>query len=204
LFQINSVLYSFITQFVDRFTVESSRLKNHDYSASGIYFITICTVHHNKFFGKINNLQMELSKMGDIAQDCLNEIPLHFPNIKILESVVMPNHVHILMELLKPIDNNQVETHRRDVACNVSTSKNNVSTNKNIFFSRISPKPNSISSIIRSFKSAVTRTINPHTIFFAWQPRFYDEIINDEKQYQIVKLYIKNNIQNWQKDKFYR
>jgi len=54
------------------------------------------------------------------------------------------------------------------------------------------------------YKSSVTRLINPHAIFFAWQPRFYDELIKDQKQFEIIKRYIQNNPVNWQKDKFYQ
>ena len=55
------------SKFADKFSVDSPRLKKWDYSTPGIYFITICTVHHNKFFGKIIGGQIELSKMGIIA-----------------------------------------------------------------------------------------------------------------------------------------
>ena len=47
--------------FANKFKTSSSRLQNFDYSSSGIYFITICTLNHNNFFGKIINNQMELS-----------------------------------------------------------------------------------------------------------------------------------------------
>ena len=222
------------SKFADRFSVSSPRLPNWDYSSPGIYFVTICTLNHNPFFGKIINNKMIFSPCGQIVRQCLIDIPKHFPNVKLLDYVVMPNHLHILMETI-PLRSNSmetsisksVETHRlnicRDVACNVSTYKNNVSTttpvstnkHKNVsikidnkynqqFFSRISPKLNSISTIIRSFKSAVTRQINPKTIFFVWQSRFYDEIIKDNKQLSVVKQYIQNNVTSWEKDKFYR
>jgi len=193
-----------LTKFADKFKLKSSRLNNWDYSTSGFYFITICTYNHNNFFGKIIDNKMELSKMGIIANQCLIEIPKHFSNVILDEYIVMPNHVHILIKLLK------INDQCRDVACNVSTNINNVSINtnkistkQNEYFSKISPKQKTISSIIRSFKSAVTRQINPKTIFFAWQPRFHDHIIKNEKELLIVKNYIINNPINWQKDKFF-
>jgi len=41
-------------------------------------------------------------------------------------------------------------------------------------------------------------------MFFAWQSRFHDEIVKDDQQLIITKQYIRNNVANWEKDKFYR
>jgi len=68
--------------------------------------------------------------------------------------------------------------------------------------SNISPKPGSISTIIRSYKSIVTkhaRKINPA---FAWQPRFYDHIIRNDESYGRIRQYITENPKNWEKDRF--
>lgn len=37
-----------------------------------------------------------------------------------------------------------------------------------------------------------------------WQPRFHDHIIRNDDEYQRIFKYIKTNIHNWGKDKFYR
>ena len=52
-------------------------------------------------------------------------------------------------------------------------------------------------------KSAVTKHARRLGYQFAWQPRFYDHIIRNEAAYDRITRYIKNNPQNWQKDKFY-
>ena len=194
------------SKFADKFFVDSPRLKNWDYSTPGIYFITICAVYHNKFFGKIINDQMELSNKGIIVKEELLKTFVIRKNIKLHEYVIMPNHVHLLMEIKKQNNNNQLNN-CRDVACYVSTTKNNISTDqkrisKGSNFSIISPKENTISSIMRSFKSAVTKQINPKTTFFAWQPRFHDEIIKDKNRFFMIKQYIKNNPKNWEKDEY--
>ncbi|MFP4622282.1 MAG: transposase, partial [Bacteroidales bacterium] len=74
---------------------------------------------------------------------------------------------------------------------------------KNQFMSNISPKPGSVSTIIRSYKSIVTkhaRKINPA---FAWQSRFYDHIIRNDRSYERIKQYIIDNPKNWKNDRFY-
>jgi putative transposase len=187
-------------RFADKFKTSSSRLKNFDYSTPGIYFITICTYRHNNFFGKIINNQMGLSKMGLITKlELLKTFEIR-KNIKLHQYIIMPNHVHLLMEIKYQIKNNKIE---------VETSHRGVSTNKsrnNIHHPEIAIKnwqPNSVGSIICQFKSICTKRINPHKIFFAWQPRYYDQIIKDTKQYFVIKQYIKNNVINWEKDKFF-
>jgi len=59
--------------------------------------------------------------------------------------------------------------------------------------SAISPKPGSLSVIIRSYKSAVTnhvRKINPR---FGWQSRFYEHIIKDMNDLERIRKYIRTN-----------
>jgi len=65
------------------------------------------------------------------------------------------------------------------------------------------PGANSISSIVGSYKSVVSKNahlINPD---FAWQSRFLDHIIRDEDSFKRIKNYISNNPENWKEDKFY-
>ena len=179
-------------KFSEKFKLNSPRLKNWDYSTPGYYFITICTYNHNNFFGKIINNKMELSKMGIISNQCLIDIPRHFSNVILDEYIVMPNHVHILLKLSKTMSN-YVET---PYVASLQTENKYKELNKKS--NQLIPK------VIQQFKSAVTRQINPKTIFFGWQPRFHDEIIRNEKEYLIIKQYIQNNVINWDKDKFYK
>jgi len=61
---------------------------------------------------------------------------------------------------------------------------------------------NSISSIIGSYKSAVTKHAHRLRYKFAWQSRYHDHIIRNNDEYQRIKDYIINNPQNWNNDKF--
>lgn len=69
---------------------------------------------------------------------------------------------------------------------------------------KISPKTGSVSTIIRSYKSAVTKYAHRLGFEFEWQTRFYDHIIRDGKSYQNISDYIINNPARWQDDKFYK
>jgi putative transposase len=186
-----------LDKFADKYLVKSSRLNNWDYSASGFYFITICTLNHNNFFGKIINEEMKLSKIGEIVYDEWFKTEKIRKNIKLNSFVIMPNHIHLLIKIKNQIE--PKDNYCRDVLQNVSTDKQNNSK----YFSLISPKSNSISNIIKMFKSSVTRRINPKLQFFAWQTRFHDHIIRNQKEYFTIKKYIQNNIKNWEKDELF-
>ena len=62
---------------------------------------------------------------------------------------------------------------------------------------------NTVSSIIGSYKSAVTRHARRLGYEFAWQPRFHDHIIRNEQAYINISNYIINNPIKWQEDKFH-
>ena len=200
-------------KFADKFKLKSTRLKNWDYSSSGYYFITIKTLNDNKFFGKIIDEKLELSKIGGIVKQ---ELLITFEirkSIKLVEWIIMPNHIHLIIEIIKQNNN------CRDVLQNVSTNIpfcvsikqsivstkytsidiNNTSINIKNNFSVISPKSDSISNIIKQFKSSVKRNCNQQNLFFAWQTRFYDHVIQSEKELNNTRQYIKNNPKNWDK-----
>lgn len=80
--------------YKNKYRVESTRLKDWDYSSTGCYFITICTKNQECFFGDIVNGKIRLSKIGEIISHVWMEIPQHFHNIELDEFVIMPNHIH--------------------------------------------------------------------------------------------------------------
>lgn len=89
--------------------IKRNRLSDYDYSQCGVYFVTICTKERkNLFWAKDNivgasiarpNEGYVLSDMGKIAEDGIKNIPQYYP-VNIDCYVVMPNHVHILMEIV--------------------------------------------------------------------------------------------------------
>ncbi len=77
----------------------SIRLHEYDYSQNGFYFLTICTKNRECLFGKIQNAKMNLSNIGKIVNNCWQTIPDHFPQIALHEYVIMPNHIHGIIEI---------------------------------------------------------------------------------------------------------
>jgi REP element-mobilizing transposase RayT len=67
----------------------------------------------------------------------------------------------------------------------------------------ISPKPGSVSTIIRSYKSVVTKHARKILPEFGWQSRFYDHIIRNDGSYERIRQYIIDNPKKWEQDRFY-
>jgi putative transposase len=62
---------------------------------------------------------------------------------------------------------------------------------------------NTISSIVGSYKSAVTKYCNRLGLPMGWQTRFHDHIIRDGASFQRISEYIKDNPANWKDDGFF-
>ena len=151
-----------------------TRLKGYDYGAPGAYFITICTQDRKELLSKII--------VGDdayiVPQNNLSEIGL------ICDKYI--NNINIKYE-------------------NVTVDKYVIMPNHIhliIFLHgtmRASSPTKSIESIIRSFKTLVTKEIGNSI----WQRSYHDHIIRGEKDYQKIWEYIDTNVVRWEKDCFY-
>jgi putative transposase len=160
------------------------------------HFITICTHEKERYFGDIVDGGMVLSRTGVIADILWHQIPRNTPNVELGEYVIMPNHIHGILVLNKPAlkDSTTVETGH---ALSLQRSKS-IGTNR---FQNIGK--NTVSSIVGSYKSAVTKHANRLGLENAWQPRYHDHIIRNKDEFQRISDYIKTNPENWEKDTFY-
>ena len=59
-----------------------------------------------------------------------------------------------------------------------------------------------LASVIRGFKAGVTKFAKMNGITFAWQPRFYDRIIRNLEEWNLIATYIENNVGQWDMDKY--
>ncbi len=65
------------------------------------------------------------------------------------------------------------------------------------------PQSKNLASIIRGFKSSVTKNARVVDTGFVWQSRYHDHIIRNEPEYQRISNYIINNPSQWREDRFY-
>ena len=110
--------------YQNKYRIESTRLKNWDYSANGYYFITICTDNMQKIFGKVIDGKMVLSDVGKIAESELLKSFEIRAELFCEIYCVMPNHIHVLVQ----IENVNEETH-----CRASVNGNNNNLDNDIF-----------------------------------------------------------------------
>ena len=179
--------------YINKYRIESTRISGWDYNDPGKYFITICTKHHQHWFGHIDGAKMHLSGIGKIADQFWRDIPRRFDHVRLDEYVIMPNHIHGIIVIM---------VRGRSVACNGSTGQKNKNTCDRVKsshrMSAMSPKPGSLPTVIRSFKSAVTRQVRLETNpKFQWQSRYYDHIVRNHSDLERIRRYIRNNPNNW-------
>jgi len=131
---------------------------------------------------------MQLSEIGQIAQECWYQIPVHFPFVQLDAFVVMPNHVHGIIIINKTKNAHPVET---QYFASLQKEPHN----------QFGPQSQNLASIVRGYKIGVTkhaRQINPN---FSWQPRYYDHIIRNEKSLNRIRDYFRFNPEKWEYDR---
>jgi len=73
------------------------RYADWDYHSGGWYFITLCTKDKKCSLASIAGGKIVLSPAGTIAEREISSIAKHHSNVWIDISVVMPNHVHVII-----------------------------------------------------------------------------------------------------------
>ncbi|MBR4721319.1 MAG: transposase [Clostridia bacterium] len=150
------------------------RLKDYDYSLPNAYFITICTKNKKQILSQIT--------VGDddliVPKNHLSKYGLicdkYIKNISMVyENVTVDKYV------IMPNHIHLIITIKGTMMASSPTK--------------------SISNIIRSFKTLVSKEIGNSI----WQRSYYDHIIRSEADYQSVWEYIDTNILKWKNDRLY-
>jgi putative transposase len=158
------------------------RLAGYDYTQPGAYFITINTHKKNNLSGYLANNSVDLNIFGIIASSCWREIPVHFANTQLDEFIFMPNHMLGIIWIAVS----------GDTACCVSTEKQQGNLEK---FGK--PVKKSIPTIIRSYKSAVTRLIHREKEDLRiWQSNYFEHVIRNNDDLDKTREYIHYNAFN--------
>jgi len=160
------------------------RLKDYDYSSAGYYFVTICVKDRANALGKvvecaaiIASVHVELSEYGHVVDKHINKINSMCSELSVDKYVIMPNHIHMII-LKKGGD---------------------CSTQDSGVMRASRPTSSSIPSLIRSFKTMVTKEIGVSL----WQASYHDHIIRNESDYRHIWDYIDQNPTKWIDDCYY-
>ena len=152
----------------------SIRLPHYDYSQAGYYFVTICTQGRRHYFGEIvgatlcgrpNNphvmIQSQLLELGD-----------RFDDVDITDYVIMPNHVHFIVEKA----GDHAGSPLRDIIGWYKTMTTN--------------------DYIKGVKDGLYEPFDKRL----WQRNYYEHIIRDEQDYFSIAENIRNNPIKWDID----
>ena len=164
------------------FRRHSIRMKEYDYSSPGAYFVTVVTNSHKCIFGKLIDNEMHLYDLGKIAQECWLQLPDHFFDIEVEPFVVMPNHLHGIIIIH--------ENDRRGTIYRAPTTEK---------FGQ--PAVGSISTIMRTYKAAVSRLATRKLgMVKIWQRNYYEHIVRNQSDLESIANYILNNPSHWSDD----
>jgi putative transposase len=150
-----------------------------------------------------------------IVRDCWNDLPNHYVHVQLDEFVIMPNHIHgiiILREIPMVIDTKgssiipQTDSHIIGGAgFKPAPARHHQSTPTPIDQDpshTACPKPSKrhgLPEIVRVFKTFSSRRINEFGLKFKWQGGYFDRIIRSEKALFLIRKYIQENPQRWEK-----
>ena len=162
----------------------SIRLKGADYSRPALYSVTICSSGRRCIFGEVREAHIYLTPLGRLVQANWREIPNHFASVGILEHIVMPTHVHGIVEIHSQLGRSNAPPLRRETA-------------------RGQPRPASLPAIIRSFKSAVSNTAHSELEMAGeiWQRSYFERILRPGRELASAQTYILDNPKKWECDR---
>jgi len=146
------------------------RLSNYDYSRDNLYFVTTCVNDRVRCLSKVEKGILYLNEYGKIVEIQLKWLENQYPYLKIHSTIIMPDHVHLILEI------NRMMLLNRSVEMKIK----------------------SLSELIGAFKTTTSKHIHLAGLTkFSWQRSFYEHIIRDENAYQNIVRYIENNPKDW-------
>lgn len=161
-----------------------NRIKNYSYNTPNAYFITICTQNRYNYFWETVGAttgrpqDVPLSRYGRIVDAAIQEIPIHYPMVSVDHYVIMPNHVHLLLQISSDAGHSMI------------------APTEMVGRSMIAP---TVSRIMKQMKGIVTKRAE----ISLWQKGFYDHVIRGDKDYLETWNYIDGNPGRWLEDDLY-
>lgn len=83
------------------------RFVGHDYTRRGIYMLTMTVEGRRPLFGRVygssDDARIELSELGCAVRDEWWNIPSYYPQVKVFELQMMPDHLHGILFVSEPL-----------------------------------------------------------------------------------------------------
>ncbi len=151
------------------------RLKNYDYSLPGYYYVTIHTNDSEYRLSTVGRTAdpageavLKLTKLGEIAQRQLLELEGRYPCVKIDKFVIMPTHIHAIIQL-------------GDKAAGASPR----------------PTLMEVIQVYKSLTTRLCNQLNQTPGRKLFQTSFYETVLRNERAYQECWRYIDDNSAKW-------
>ena len=158
---------------------KSIRMPTYDYSQAGCYFITICTQGRRHYFGEIVGATLcgRPNNPHIMIESWLLELTNKFEDAEVREYVIMPNHVHFIVE---KTGGHGTGDHAGSPLWDVVGWYKTMTTN----------------DCIRGVKNGLYEPFSERL----WQRNYYEHVIRDEQDYYSIAEYIRNNPIKWDVD----
>lgn len=164
---------------------KSIRLPNFDYSQAGCFFITICTQDRRYYFGEIVGASLcgRPNHPHIMIESWLLELKNKYDDVNIVEYVIMPNHVHFIIEKT----DNHVVTGDYGMGDHAGSPLRDIVG----WF-----KTMTTNDYIKGVKQGLFEPFEKRL----WQRNYYEHVIRDEQDYIAIAEYIRNNPAKWEFD----
>ena len=164
---------------------KSNRCVGYDYSQDNLYFVTSCVKDRICSFGEIIGQQMILNQNGLIAEKQWFWLAEQYSYLKSHTFVVMPNHIHGIIEIKRDFEIGGIVGTGRDLSL------------------RYNQKIKSLSELMGAYKTTTSKQIHlSGNVSFNWQRSFHDHVIRNEQAFERISNYIINNPMKWKEDRF--
>ena len=205
-----------MSKFRNKYRIESNRWQFWDYSSPGRYFLTICIQDRKCILGSVFKGKMELSLLGEIVKNETEKIPEYHRRIQLDEWVIMPNHVHLLIELGEYDHDNGMVCEGGGAADKIHVDKihefylpntDNTDNRYDINQYRKLRRNMLIPKLLGKWQMLTSKQMNllQNTPGQKnWQRDYHDHVIRNEASYLRIKNYIIQNPSNWDQDTFNR
>jgi REP element-mobilizing transposase RayT len=205
---------------------QSIRLPEYDYRSPGAYFVTICVADRRCLFGTVVNDQMVTNEYGDIVTEEWQRTEQVRDRVTIDTYVVMPistagrftersevNHTHGVIIITDPPDDGDGDATDRSPSVSDDAGRNTRGRGSSPMNPYHGENPNrtfggaiagSLSTIMRQFKSMVTKRINRLRDTpggDVWQRNFYERVVRTRAELNRIRQYICRNPAEWDTDR---
>ena len=149
------------------------RLKKYNYQQNGFYFITLCIQNREHLLGEISTDKHMIYDAGEMITDVWCNLSKYYGGIKTHQFVVMPNHIHGIIEL----ENSDLDLSEIIRRFKTFTTRKYIDGVDSYYW--------------RPFYKKL------------WQRNYYEHIIRDEQSWIKIQEYIQNNPKRWEDDVLY-